>query len=32
VIATPEQRRTVRRILAVLLAGIAIWFAFSTSR
>lgn len=32
VIATPEQRRTVRRILAVLLAGIAVWFAFSTSR
>ncbi|EKS37218.1 LysE family translocator [Afipia broomeae] len=32
VIATAEQRRTVRRVLAVLLAAIAIWFAFSTSR
>ena len=32
VIATPEQRRTVRRVLAVLLAAIAVWFAFSTSR
>jgi threonine/homoserine/homoserine lactone efflux protein len=31
-IATPEQRRTVRRVLAVLLAAIAVWFAFSTSR
>ncbi|HEX7791815.1 MAG TPA: LysE family translocator, partial [Afipia sp.] len=32
VIATPEQRRTVRRVLAVLLAAIAIWFALSTQR
>lgn len=32
VIATPEQRRTVRRVLAVLLAAIAVWFAFSTHR
>ncbi|HAP47493.1 MAG TPA: lysine transporter LysE [Afipia sp.] len=32
VIATAEQRRTVRRVLAVLLAAIAIWFAFSPSR
>lgn len=32
VIATAEQRRTVRRVLAVLLAAIAIWFAFSTGR
>lgn len=32
VIAPPEQRRTVRRVLAVLLAAIAVWFAFSTSR
>ena len=32
VIATPEQRRIVRRVLAVLLAAIAVWFAFSTSR
>ncbi len=32
VIATPEQRRTVRRVLAVLLAAIAVWFALSTSR
>lgn len=32
VIATPEQRRTVRRVLAVLLAAIAVWFAFSTGR
>jgi threonine/homoserine/homoserine lactone efflux protein len=32
VIATPEQRRTVRRVLAVLLAAIAVWFAFSTRR
>ena len=31
-IATPEQRRTVRRVLAVLLAAIAVWFAFSTGR
>ena len=32
VVATPETRRTVRRVLAVLLAAIAVWFAFSTSR
>ncbi|MGD9837682.1 MAG: LysE family translocator [Afipia sp.] len=32
VIATPAQRRTIRRVLAVLLAAIAVWFAFSTSR
>jgi len=32
VIATPEKRRTVRRVLAVLLAAIAVWFAFSTNR
>jgi threonine/homoserine/homoserine lactone efflux protein len=27
-----SQRRPVRRALAVLLAGIAVWFAFSTAR
>lgn len=32
VIRTPENRRTVRRVLAVLLAGIAVWFAASTGR
>jgi threonine/homoserine/homoserine lactone efflux protein len=32
VIAAPEQRRTVRRILALLLAAIAVWFALSTGR
>lgn len=32
VIATPGQRRTVRRVLAVLLAAIAVWFALSTGR
>ncbi len=32
VIATPEQRRAVRRVLAVLLAAIAVWFAFITRR
>ena len=32
VIATPDKRRTIRRILALLLAAIAIWFAFSTAR
>ena len=32
VIATPEKRRTVRRVLAVLLAAIAVWFAFSMNR
>jgi threonine/homoserine/homoserine lactone efflux protein len=31
-IKTPETRRTMRRVLAVLLAGIAIWFAVSTNR
>ena len=31
-IDTLEKRRTIRRILAVLLVGIAIWFAFSTQR
>lgn len=32
VIATPDRRRAVRRVLAVLLAAIAVWFAFSTGR
>ncbi|WP_024574455.1 MULTISPECIES: LysE family translocator [unclassified Afipia] len=32
VIATPRLRRTVRRVLAVLLAAIAVWFALSTGR
>ena len=32
VIAPPEHRRTVRRVLAMLLAAIAVWFAFSTHR
>lgn len=32
VVATPETRRTVRRVLAVLLAAIAVWFALSTGR
>jgi threonine/homoserine/homoserine lactone efflux protein len=31
-IETPDKRRTIRRVLAVLLAAIAIWFAFSTQR
>lgn len=31
-IETPEKRRTVRRALALILAGIAIWFALSTGR
>lgn len=31
-IRTPESRRTVRRALAVLLAGIAMWLAASTGR
>lgn len=31
-IETPDKRRNIRRVLAVLLAVIAIWFAFSTSR
>jgi threonine/homoserine/homoserine lactone efflux protein len=32
VLADPAQRRTVRRILALALAAIAIWFAVSTAR
>jgi threonine/homoserine/homoserine lactone efflux protein len=32
VLANPAQRRTVRRTLAIALAGIAVWFAFSTAR
>lgn len=32
VIATPDKRRTIRRMLALLLAAIAIWFAFNTAR
>lgn len=31
-IESPDKRRGIRRALAVLLAGIAIWFAFSTQR
>jgi len=31
-INTPEQVRRIRRILALALAAIAIWFAFSTTR
>lgn len=31
-IRTPQNRRTVRRVLAVLLAGIAVWLAASTGR
>jgi threonine/homoserine/homoserine lactone efflux protein len=31
-IGRPEQVRRIRRILALALAGIAIWFAFSTTR
>jgi threonine/homoserine/homoserine lactone efflux protein len=31
-IETPASRRTIRRVLAILLAGIAIWFAVSTER
>lgn len=31
-IDTGDKRRTIRRILAVLLVGIAIWFALSTGR
>lgn len=31
-IQTPDKRRTIRRVLAVALAVIAIWFAFSTAR
>lgn len=32
VIATADKRKTIRRVLALLLAAIAIWFAFSTAR
>ena len=32
VLTDPAQRRAIRRTLAVLLAGIAVWFAFSTAR
>ena len=32
VVSTPDSRRNIRRILALLLAAIAIWFAFSTAR
>jgi len=32
VIETPDKRRTIRRMLAVMLAAIAIWFAWSTER
>ncbi len=31
-IQTPDKRRTIRRVLAVALAAIAVWFAFSTAR
>lgn len=31
-IDTPDKRQTIRRVLAVLLVAIAIWFAFSTQR
>ncbi|CAN5381992.1 LysE family translocator [soil metagenome] len=31
-IMSPDKRRNIRRALAVLLAAIAIWFAFSTQR
>lgn len=31
-IESADKRRNIRRILAVLLAGIAVWFAFSTQR
>lgn len=31
-IATPERRRTVRRVLALALLGIAIWFALTSGR
>jgi threonine/homoserine/homoserine lactone efflux protein len=31
-IATPDKRRTVRRLLAMALVAIAIWFALSTGR
>ena len=29
---SPEKRRTTRRVLALALVGIAVWFAYSTSR
>lgn len=31
-IETPDKRRNIRRALAVLIAAIAVWFAFSTQR
>lgn len=31
-IATPGRRRTVRRVLALALLGIAIWFALTSGR
>lgn len=31
-IQTPDKRRTIRRVLALALAAIAVWFAFSTAR
>jgi len=31
-IGTPDRRRTIRRALAIMLAGIAVWFALSTGR
>jgi threonine/homoserine/homoserine lactone efflux protein len=31
-IATPDKRRTVRRLLALALVGIAIWFALTTGQ
>ena len=32
VVQTPDKRRSIRRVLAVALAAIAVWFAFSTAR
>ena len=32
VLTVPERRRTMRKVFAVMLAAIAIWFAFSTAR
>ncbi|WP_438276085.1 LysE family translocator [Nitrobacter sp.] len=32
VVQTPDKRKTIRRVLAVALAAIAVWFAFSTAR
>ena len=31
-IQTPDKRRIIRRVMAVALAAIAVWFAFSTAR